>query len=61
MAFFGQWNGISFFLFPNLEPVHDFAVCSDASGVIGFGVFMDNEWLNGRWSPLQLPLSIAHK
>ena len=22
---------------------------------------MDNEWFNGRWSPLQLPLSIAYK
>ena len=61
VEFFGQWNGISFFLFPTLEPLPDFAVCSDASGVIGYGAFMDNEWFNGRWSPLQLPLSIAYK
>ena len=55
------WNGIIFFLFPTLETLSDFAVCSDASGVIGYGAFMDNEWFNGRWSPLQLPLSIAYK
>ena len=60
MECFGQWNGISFFLFPTLEPLPDFAVCSDAPGVIGYGVFMDNEWFNGRWSPLQLPLSITY-
>ena len=61
VEFFGQWNGISFFLFPTLEPLPDFSVCSDASGTIGYGAFMDNEWFNGRWSNLQLPLSIANK
>ena len=58
---FGQWNGISFFLFPTLEPLPDFSVSSDASGAIGYGAFMDNEWFNGRWPTLQLPLSIAYK
>ena len=29
--------------------------------MIGYGAFMDNEWFNGRWSPLQLPLLIAYK
>ena len=61
VEFFGQWNGISFFLFPNLEPLPDFSVSSDASGAIGYGAFMDNEWFNGRWSTVQLPLSIAYK
>ena len=28
---------------------------------IGYRAFIDNEWFNGRWSPLQLPLSIAYK
>ena len=39
----------------------DFSISSDASGAIGYGAFMDNEWFNGRWSSLQLPLSIAYK
>ena len=61
VEFFGQWNGISFFWFPSLEPFPDFFVCSDASGAIGYGAFMDNEWFNGWWFPLQIPLSIAYK
>ena len=61
VEFFGQWNGISFFLFPTLEPLPDFSVSSDASGAIGYGPFMDNEWFNGRWSTLQLPLSVTYK
>ena len=61
VEFFGQRNGISFFLFPTFEPLPDFSVSSDASGAIGYGGFMDNEWFNGRWSTLQLPLSIAYK
>ena len=59
--FFGQWNGISFFIFPTLEPLPDFSVCSDASGATGYGAFMDNEWFNGRWSSQQAPMSIAYK
>ena len=61
VAFFGQWNGISFFLFPTLEPLPGFSVSSDASGTIGYGAFMDNKWFNGQWSTLQIPLSIAYK
>ena len=61
VKFFGQWNGISFSFFPTLEPLPDFSVSSDASGAIGYGAFMHNEWFNGRWSTLQLPLSIAYK
>ena len=62
VEYFGQWNGIYFLLFPTLEPLPDFSVSSDASGAIGCGAFMDNEWFNGRWAAtLQLPLSIAYK
>ena len=61
VEFFGQWNEISFFLFPTLEPLPDFSVSSDASGAIGYGAFMDNEWFNSRWSTRQLVLSIVYK
>ena len=54
-----EWDIVLFF--PNIEPLPDFAVCLDASVVIGYRAFIDNEWFNGRWSPLQLPLSIAYK
>ena len=29
VEFFGQWNGISCFLFPTLKPLSDFSVCSE--------------------------------
>ena len=60
VEFFGQWNGISFFLFPTLEPMPDISVCSDTSGAIGYGALMGNEWFNGLWYTLQFPLSIAY-
>ena len=52
-----QWN----ILFPTLEPLPHFSISSDESGAIGYGAFIDNEWFNGRWSTLQLPLSITYK
>ena len=61
MEFFGQWDGIAFFLFPTLEPIPDFSVCSDASGAIGYGAVLDTEWFNGTWLPHQFNLSIAYK
>ena len=61
VEFFGHWNGISFFLFPTLEPLPDFSVCSDASGAIDYGAFKDSECFNGRWFPHQIRLSIAYK
>ena len=50
-----EWD----FLF--LFPLPDFSVCSDAPGGIGYDAFMDDDWLNGPWSPHQIPLSIACK
>ena len=46
--------------FPTHKPLPDFSISSHASGAFGYGVFMENKWFNGRWSTLQLPLSIAH-
>ena len=61
VEFFGQWNGISFFPFPTLEPLPDFSGSSDILGAIVYGAFMDNKWCNGRWSTFQFPLSITYK
>jgi len=61
LDFFGQWNGISFFLFPGLENPPNVCVGSDSSGTIGFGAFVESEWFNGQWSPDQFGLSIAYK
>ena len=47
--------------FPTHKPLPDFSISSHASGAFGYGVFMENKWFNGRWSTLQLPLSIAYK
>ena len=60
VSFIVLWNGISFVLFPTLEPLPHFSVCSDASGGIGYGAFMDNEWFSGQWPLHQIPLSIAY-
>lgn len=61
LDFFNQWNGISFFLLPNLLPPPTVCVGSDASGTLGYGAYINSEWFNGRWSPKQTPLSIAYK
>lgn len=59
--FSSTWNGVSFFLFPGLEPIPAYEVGSDASGTLGYGAFMQSEWFNGSWLPSQLQLSIAYK
>lgn len=61
LDFFSQWNGIIFFLFPDLVPPPKFSVGSDASGTIGYGAHMNSEWYNRQWIPHQLCLSIAYK
>lgn len=59
LDFFSQWNGISFFLFPDLVPPPDISASSDASGV--HWLYINSQWFNGRWLPQQLCLSIAYK
>lgn len=61
LKFFNQWNGISFFLVPSLEPPPTVCVGSDASGAIGYGAYLDTHWFNGKWSYQQTHLSIAYK
>jgi hypothetical protein len=47
-----------FFLFPGLEPLHHFNICSDASGTIGYGAVLGAAWFNGHWLS---GLSIVYK
>lgn len=61
LEFFHQWNGISFFLLPSLEPPPTVCIGSDASGTIGYGAYVDSQWFNGKWQPQQQNLSIAYK
>ena len=62
----GGWNflvsgmGFSFSSFPPSSHSR-ISVCSEASGAIGYGAFDDNKWFHGRWSPHQIPLSVAYK
>jgi len=61
VEFFGQCNGISFFLLPTLEPLLDLSVCCASSLAISCDAFVDNKWFNGQWSLHQIPLSIAYR
>ena len=60
LAFFRDWNGISFFLYsPGVSQLPDLFVASDAAGSIGFGAMWRSHWCFGSWSFLSSPQSIA--
>ena len=61
LEFFQSWNGYSFLLSPHWAPIPDLHVSSDAAGSVGYGTILGRDWFVGRWSLLQLPLSIAYK
>ena len=59
--FFHSWNGHSFLSYPKWAPVPDLQISSDATGSIGYGAIIGQEWFVGVWSAAQMPLSIAYK
>lgn len=59
--FLESWNGVSFWLYPGLEPVASIEMTSDAAGALGYGAFFNKQWFNGIWIDCQRPLSIAYK
>ena len=59
LAFFRDWNGISFFLSRDVSQLPDLFVASDAAGSIGFGAMRRSHWCFGSWSFLSSPQSIA--
>ena len=61
LEFFQSWNGYSFLLPPRWAPIPDLHVSSDAAGSVEYGVILRRYCFAGRWSPLQMPLSIAYK
>ena len=61
LRFVHDWNGVRFWQFPGLSPVHDLEVTSDASGAIGYGAFIGRNWFNGTWWTSQVEFSIAYK
>ena len=61
LEFFQSWSGYSFLLSPRWAPIPDLHVSSDAAGSVGYGAILGSDWFMGKWSPLQLPLSIAYK
>ena len=61
LEFFHSLNGYSFLLSPRWAPIPDLHVSSDAAASVGYGAIFGKDWFAGRWSPLQLPLSIAYK
>ncbi|XP_065192706.1 uncharacterized protein LOC135823789 [Sycon ciliatum] len=56
-----EWNGKSFFLFPDWTPSPDLELFTDASGTLGWGAFNSGRWLQGTWSSEQLAHSIEWK
>ena len=61
LEFFQSWNGYSLLLSPCWAPIPDLHVSSDAAGSVGYGAILSKDWFAGRWSPLQIPLSITYK
>ena len=61
LEFFHSLNGYSFLLSPRWAPIPDLHVSSEAAGSVGYRAIFGRDWFVGRWSPLQLPLSIAYK
>ena len=61
LEFFQSWNGYSFLLSPRWAPMPVLHVSSDATGSVGYGAILGRDWFAGRWSPLQMPLSVAYK
>ena len=59
LEFFQSWNGYSFLLSPRWAPIPDLHVSSDTAGSIEYGAILRRDWFAGRWSPLQMPSSIA--
>ena len=51
----------SFLLSPRWVPIPDLHVSSNTAGSVGYGAILGRDRFMGRWSPLQLPLSIAYK
>ena len=58
---FHRWDGLSFFLTPEMGPLPDFQVSSDAAGTLGYGAIFQHQWFCGPWSACQQPLSNAYK
>ena len=61
LEFFQSWNGYSFLLSPRWAPIRDLHVSSDTAGSVEYGAILGRDWFAGRWSPLQMPSSIAYK
>ena len=59
LAFFQDWNGISFFLLPGLQPLSDLFVASDAAGSRGFGALWRRNWFASPWLASPTVPSIA--
>ena len=59
--FQAEWHGVSFWLFPDLLPEADVEVSSDAAGSLGYGAYLQGQWLAGSWAPSQQLQSIAYK
>ena len=61
LEFFQSWNGYSLLLSPCWAPIPDLHVSSDAAGSVGYRAILGKDGFAGRWSPLQIPLSITYK
>ena len=61
LQFFGEWNGVSFFLTPSFNCLPDFHVSSDTAGALGYGAIFRSAWFYGAWPPEFQLDSIAFK
>ena len=52
--FLQGWNGRPFFLEDEFTATPDISLCTDASGVKGYGAYYQGQWFGGDWGPSQL-------
>ena len=53
-AFLTGWKGRSFFLDSTVTPSPKLELFTDAASTVGFGVYFNGKWFQGRWLPHML-------
>ena len=52
-AFLSGWNGRSFFWDSSVTSTPDLQLYTDAASLVGFWVYLNGQWVQGKWLPHQ--------
>ena len=61
LAFLPTWNGTSYILEASWSTSPSMSLFTDASGILGWGVYWSGNWIQARWSPDQIAWNITWK